>query len=359
MSDRAALVRLAAHGLPGANREPVRIERPDDLLAAATAARALPWVAAAVDDGRVLDVDPAWRSELRRCHLDAVQTTMAAHAAVLEVARLAAAADISDFRILKGCATAHLDYGRVVDRFSSDVDVLVATGERPRLVARFPADVVPAPRRPRWQDRFGKSTTVISSAGVEVDIHIVLANGYFGMVVPVEELMATVDSFTIGPLHLRSLDGPNRLIHAACHVAASAHVGLHSIRDVPQLVLSSGVDWAEAIRRSERWRIDALVARGVVTAWDTFSLPHHEISDWARRVQPRGRQRLALAVAKGRPRGELLTGPIALPPRDWPAYVGPLLFPSQEYLAETRRRPTDRLVAMLRELARPGRSGAG
>ena len=244
-----ALARLAAFGLPGVPDEPIELEDPQGLLDAATGRRALPWVAGAVAAGQVAGATDDWRAELRRRHLGAVQTTMAAHAAAIDVAERLRTAGIGDVRILKGCATAHLDYAQPVDRFSSDVDLLVRPDDRPAFIARFPDTVVPAPRREGWQNHYGKSTTVKTETRVEVDVHTMLGQGYFGhgrsrrmsCSRPRSNSRSAASS-------MLALDGPNRLIHAANHVARLRITrALHSIRDVLQLVLVSEVDWEEAI----------------------------------------------------------------------------------------------------------------
>ena len=350
MNTPFALARLAAFGLPGAPQDAIELDDPDGLIVAAEAQRVLPWVAASVDAGLVTGATDEWRTRLRQHQIGAAQTTMAAHAAAISVIRRLADAGVTDVRVLKGCATGHLDYGRPVDRFSTDVDLLVRPQDLATVVAQFPDTDVPAPRRAYWQDHYGKSTTVITDVRVEIDIHTMLGQGYFGLVIPLDELMAAPEEFSISGVPMLALDGPNRLIHAANHAAASNHKGMHSIRDVVQLVLVTEVDWREAIDRATRWHVEALFARGVVEAWDTFPVPSHPLAEWARDQRPHGRQRLAFGLVGDRPRGHLLTAPLALPPHRWPGYVGPLLFPSRAYLAENRKGWGIRARAILDEL---------
>ncbi len=291
-----AVARLAAFGLPGVDPTPIVLADPGEVLNLATARRVLPWVAGAVDAGWVADVSDEWRADLRSRHLGAIQTTLAAHSAAIEVAGRLAAAGIGDARILKGCATGHLDYERHADRFSTDVDVLVRPDDRPAFIAQFPDDAIPVPRSEHWQDHYGKATTVTTARKVQVDVHTMLGQGYFGLSIPIDELFAEPTPFTIGGAELLALDGPNRLIHAANH-APLAH-GMHSIRDVLQLVLVTGVDWEVAVERVERWGVDVLFARGVLLAWSTFPVPSHPLVDWANTRVAHGRQRLALQTRR-------------------------------------------------------------
>ncbi len=350
MNTTDAVARLAAFGLPGVDPTPLTLDDPGVVLDLAAARRVLPWVAGAVAAGWVADASDEWTLDLRRRQLDAVQTTMAAHAAALDVAERLVRAGVGDVRILKGCATAHLDYDRPADRFSTDVDLLVRPDDRPAFIAQFPDTSVPASRREFWQNHYGKSTTVVTETRVEVDVHTMLQQGYFGMVIPLDELFASPAPFTIGGVEMSALDGPNRLIHAANHVGHSRLKGLHSIRDVLQLVLVSDVDWHEAIDRVVRWKIDVLFAHGVIEAWDSFPVPSHPLVDWARGRVAHGRQRMALRMVADRPRGQYLNAPLALAPHRWPGYVWPMVFPSREYLAEHAKSWTTRTKQMLAEL---------
>jgi hypothetical protein len=84
-------------------------------------------------------------------------------------------------------------------------------------------------------------------------------------------------------------------------------------------------------------------------------VPEHPIVDWARTVVPHGRQRLALDLVGQRPRGHLLTAPLALPVYRWPGYIAPILFPSRAYLAANGKSWGDRARQILAEIT-PGRS---
>ena len=332
-----ALARLAAHGLPGAATSPVDVDSLEELLAAAEAQRVVPWVSAAVDAGLVPQATEEWQRRLRERVLASVQTTLGTHAAAASVVTRLAAGGVTDVRVLKGCATGPLDHPRPTDRFSSDVDLLISRDDLLKALATFSTSPVPcAPGSPRWQQHYGKGATVHDDHGVEVDIHVMLGQGYFGLAIPFGELMAHADDFTIGGVQMSGLDGPSRLMHAAHHVGvpSATYSGIHSRRDVLQLALASDDHWQEAIDRATRWKVDALVARGVVTAWSAFDVDPHPLLEWAQRHEPVGRQRVALQLVDDHHGGHFLTAPLALPPQRWPGYVLPLMFPSRAYLAE-------------------------
>ncbi len=345
-----ALARLAAFGLPGAAGEPVTVEALGELVGLAGQRRALSWVANAVAAGMVANTTAEFEQTLRTRHLGAVQTTMAAHAAAVRLIGRLAAVGITDVRVLKGCATAHLDYDRPTDRFSTDVDVLIPACNLDQLASAFEPGAIPEPRRRRWQERYGKSTTVVDEQHVEIDLHVTISQGYFGLAMPVDQLRLHPARFSIGETEMLALDGPDRLVHAANHVGGSNHYNLNSARDVLQLALVSDVGWQEAVERAERWNVDALFALGVRRAWDDLTVEPHPLLEWAQRHQTTGRQRLAMRMVGERPRGHLLTAPLALPVWKWPGYIGPMLVPSRAYLAANDKTWTTRMKSLLAEL---------
>ena len=350
MNAHEALARLAPVALPGAVTEPVIVDLPDHLLRLATERHALSWLSQALGAGMIANATPEFSDAVRAAHLDAVRVTMAAHAAtVLTVARLRNAG-WTDVLVLKGCATGHLDHAHPTDRYSSDVDLLVSTGDQALLARVFGAGAVPVPRRRGWQARYGKSTTILDDNGIELDLHLTLSDGYFGLVVPPDELRRHVERFEMAGIELAAFDGPGRLLHAAIH-AGSSHVNLNSARDVLQLLVVTGVDWRAAVDRATRWNVESLMALGVRRVFDAFVVAPHPILEWAQRHRASGRQRLALALAGDRPRGPLLTAPLALPVKRWPGYVAPLLFPSREYLAANNLQPGARAKRLLVEVA--------
>ena len=333
MKASKALARIGAHGLPGANTGPNTVDSFPEFLALVESQRMLQWLSAAVEDGLVENVSAEEREQLRERTLVAIQTTLAAHSAAVSVITRLRSVGVSDVRVLKGCATAHLDYSPLRRRYSTDVDLLVRPADYDLALSIFPSADVPPPRSANFQRRYGKATTVVDESRVEIDVHTMLTHGYFGLVVPLPELMACSDQFEIGGVEMLALDRPNRLLHAATHVAASEYIGMHSARDVLQLVLVAEADWDETIDRATRWKVDGLFARGVLMAWTLFDIEGHPLVEWAERHRPIARQRLALGIAGTRAHGPQMTGPLALPLHRWPGYILPFAFPSREFLA--------------------------
>lgn len=346
-----ALRKLAVSDILGMPTDPIVVASLDQLLLAADAERVLPHVYRAVIAGRIHNVSDLWVDRLRDWTMSSAETTLAAHAAAMRLIKHLKEIGIDDAIVLKGCATAQIDYDRPALRFSSDVDVLVPGDVLDEVLGAFGQLDRPPERSSTWNQRYGKAATLTGSIDVDLDVHVRLAKAYVGLSIPPDELRATTVGFEIGGVSMRALDGPNRLIHAALH-ARSANVGMHSKRDVPQLALVSKVDYHEAIRRARRWRIDHFLAVGIITAWNAFELPSHPLAEWAaayNRPADR-RQRWAMRLAETRGRGEVMAGPLALPIRDWPGYLGPLLFPTKEYAQANNKGWRTRLRIVTEEI---------
>ena len=348
-----ALKRLACHGLPGVMDDSIAVDSLDQLLIRADTQRVLAHVYRAVRSGAVQNASSDWVDRLRDRLFSATETTLAAHAAAMLAGQRLQDAGIRTI-VLKGCATGPLDYAHAADRFSSDVDLLVAHEDRDAALACFPSAPIDVVRRRRWHERYGHASTIVGPTGVELDVHVRVNHGYVGLAVPTAELFDNTERFDIGGHPLESADTPNRLLLAAVH-ADGPHCSLHALRDVPQLVLSSAADWREAVERSERWRVDSFFASGVTTAWSAFALEPHPIVDWAKHHRSRGRQRVLNLIPGGGVRRQVLAGPLALSPVEWPRYVAPLLMPSREYVSASGKTWRDRAAIVRGEVRRDDR----
>jgi hypothetical protein len=348
LTAQAALRRVASLGLPDADETPFEVDSPDQLLLLADIQRMTVPLDRAISDGTILHDETGWSERCRERAIAAAETTLAAHAAAMTIGRLLEDGGVRAV-VLKGCATGHLDYARPVDRFSSDVDILVPAADRDRIVKILGGEVLDSIRSPRWNDRFGHAVTVGGPTGVEIDVHTRLQHGYIGFAVPMEEALASTVDFSIGGVGLSALDPPSRLLLAALS-ASGVHRSRHATRDVPQLVLVTGVDWGETVERAIRWRVDGFFARGVLDAWSMFDLSPHPLTEWASTHRPRGRQRLVTRWTG--PRSHVLAAPLALPPSDWLAYTWPLLRPSSSYVERTGKGGRERWRILSDELRR-------
>jgi hypothetical protein len=290
---------------------------------------------------------------LEPVHLEALRTSLAAEAASVEVHELFDAAGVAH-AVLKGCATAQLDYADPAQRITGDLDVLIARSDYDVALAALTGSGlrrVEPPFRERWERRYAKDIALIGDGRVEVDLHLALSAGYFGVTMPVERLLDHLETYRVAGRSLPALDLPGRLMHAAIHTAGSTPVRLGSCADV--ILISARDDFAldVFVQRAYELRCDALVACGVERAWSTFDVAPTPLSEWAVRHRPEGGQRRALqamAGSTGEPRW--LAGAGALPWRRRLGYVLPLVVPSREYLTHRGRSRGEHLRTSIRRL---------
>ena len=345
-ADGSELNRLATFGLPGGIENPIVAHSLDGLLQHAHRERLLVPLHEAATAGMVHNATDDWLEQLRNAAMEAAGTTLATQSRAADAVERLRVEGVDPI-VLKGTATAYLDYDRPFERWSSDADLLVHADDV-GVVRRVFDDRSQQPTRGRrWADEFGHAITLANDDDVHLDVHTRLTPGYIGNALPGAQLRAHLEPFEIGGVDLTALDGAGRLLHAALH-ARTVGVSLQSRLDVPQLVLGSKVDWREAVKRSVDWRIDYFFALGVRSAWRTFDLAGHRILDWADRHRPAGRQRLVRLIAGERPRGNMIAGPLALPPTKWIPYTWPILFPPRDY-AEAKDRGWKVNVGLLRD----------
>lgn len=349
-SARRATATVATHGLPGADDGTIDVDSFDQLLILADMQRVTTLLDAAIRAGRFPDAPTDWVAAVRERAVRAAETTLLTHASAADAGRRLAAAAIPAV-VLKGCATGPLDYPDAGHRFSSDVDVLVEQSSLTSAIDLLGERSEEIVRNRRWHDRYGHAVTVVDEHGVNIDLHVRINHGYVGLAVPTAELVADVERYEIGGATLHALDPVGRFLVAAVH-ADGPRRSLHALRDVPQLVLTSGVDWRSAVELAEAWRIDALLAYGVRHAWDALGLATHPVADWARSHRARGRQRVIAGLRDRGVRRQVVAGPLALSVREWPGYVFPLLFPSAEYVRQSGKGWRQRVAILGSELGR-------
>lgn len=212
----------------------------------------------------------------------------AAHAAMLEARAVNALERLSAAgvraRVLKGVASAHLDYPEAELRPYRDVDLLIPgpdmavaidvlgqAGYRRRYEESFPgAD--------NW---FSKGACVVSGAGTELDLHRTIALGYFGTRLPADELWEGDETFRACGSTLSALDPVRRLVHAAIHLGLSTSPRLVNAHDVFVLVATRGpavLDAAGGLAR--RWGCHVVFDQAVS---DVQGLYAGVWPEWARR----------------------------------------------------------------------------
>jgi hypothetical protein len=359
----------AAWTLPGTPRRTVEPRDPDHFVAAVAEQRISGLVVAAATAGALHTSTPRLTEQLHATHLEALRTSLAVEAASVEVSTLLDRAGIRH-ALLKGCATARLDYPDPSLRITGDVDVLV---DRSSYAAALDCldragigRLVP-PFRTYWEQRYGKDIALRGAAGIEVDLHLGLVGGYFGVGAATGPLLDELVDFPLAGRRLPALDPVGRIVHAAVHSAGGPAIRLGSAADVIVLAADPAVTAGSVAERSRRLRCEPLVAAGIVRAGRTFGVdlgadhdadlgadhdPLGALGRWAAGVEPTAAETHALG-ALTRPGGEgvWLTGARRLPWSRRAGYVAPLLLPSRRHLRARGRTLPGHLRQSVRRLA--------
>ncbi len=211
------------------------------------------------------------------------------------------------YRVLKGAALAHLVYPEPAVRSFGDVDLLVRSAELDAAVVAFTRAGLQrrSPElHPGFDRRFGKGVTFVDSDGWELDLHRTLAPGPFGLRVDDSGLFAAAPEWlTLGGRTLPCLAPTDMFLHACLHaVLGDAEPRWGALRDVVQLAHDRRVEPHEVITRARSWRVDAVVARAVSTAWTLLDVDADlELVRWAQSEQPTRRdEHLLAAYGSGR-----------------------------------------------------------
>jgi hypothetical protein len=285
----ATLLRVVVGRSGSVLPDTVRFPRWESL---ATAERITPLLYYVVDT-LPTDLGDRERAEVERCQRSAL-----AHCVWLEHQLLGVASTLAEHGIgtavLKGAATAHLDYPDPSWRQYADVDLLIDPSDRIAATALL--------RRAGWSQGYalpkghGAYTHAVTLMGerMELDLHQRIAHRALGVLVPTGELLARVVPLDIAGADLRALGDIDRLVHAAIHMVSSRGQArrLSSVADVlvmadrrPQLA-------DEVLEQSERCRVRSLVERAVVDAYASAQLAVHEAWAEAMRRPIRSRYRL-------------------------------------------------------------------
>ncbi len=259
------------------------------------------------------------------------------------------------WRLTKGAALAHLDYRhQIAERTFGDVDLMIHPADwSAALDALLAAGLRrPAPElRPGYDRRFGKGATLIDEREWEIDLHLRFTIGRFGVRARMEELFERGDQIELAGRAIPVLAGPDRLLHACHHLVLGGFSGLRVARDVAQLVLVSEVDWEAAVASAEHWRVDAVVASGIVQAWERLELDlEHPAHDWAvgHEISARDARAIAVFTEERSFRSQALTAVPALAWHRVPGYLWALGVPDRA----ARRERGRTVVGQLRRFAR-------
>jgi hypothetical protein len=192
------------------------------------------------------------------------------------------------FAVLKGLATAHLDYPSAEWRQFGDIDLLVAPECFAQAIELLEKDGwVQGYALPRGHRSFTHAVT-FTKHNVEVDLHQRVAHRAIGLMVPTGELLRQRRSYAVADQPLWALSDVHRLIHAALHASLSRGETrrLSSIADV--LVMSQQrPDLARFVAdEAVAWSTGNLVMTSIATAHEAAGLQLPDVWNEARADLP-------------------------------------------------------------------------
>ncbi len=177
-----------------------------------------------------------------------------------------------------------------------------------------------------------------------------------GLTIELDDLFLPGQALTIGGHRLQALPPSQQLIHAAyAAVIGEWPPRLASLRDVAQILLTLDPPPEEVIGFARRWRAEAILARGITSAWALLEPSvRPPLVAWADSHRARRSDRLILASQVGPARGTTrhLAALLVLPGlSDRGAYLSAVAWPSEAYLRSRgldRRRHLGRALGRLR-----------
>ena len=255
----------------------------EELVALATSERLLGPILLVVDAG-----DLALPADLEQAAVDGHEKSMLwclhLEQRLLEVMDWFDTAGGIEHLVIKGPAVAHLDEDDPSLRSFADLDLLVAAADMDRALATLiqhgATRRVPE-RRPGFDRRFVKSVGLASPDGVELDVHRSLCSGAHGYRIPLSEIFAHAETFTLGG---RSVSAPclsHRALHAAYHaMIGTPYPSLRTLRDLASYLVHSDLLLDELVGLADRWRATTVLAEAVRAAFDRLSFEAPEWRTW-------------------------------------------------------------------------------
>ena len=200
-----------------------------------------------------------------------------------------------EFRLLKGCAHAHLLYSDPSLRPYVDVDLLVRGEQFAEAVTTLGALGIQRPEpelRPGFDRRFGKGATLRTELGDGIDLHRTFVDGPFAVMIDFNELFVRSEFVNVGGVALPTLAREERVLHACFHAAVSDKVpGLMALRDVVQGCCDPNLDIRALHHIARKFQAPAVVAKAVRSSFDRLA-PHfeNELVAWSRGYEPSKRE---------------------------------------------------------------------
>lgn len=336
----AALSRVAAFGLRGADPSPIEVtgEGWPEFIGGVRRQKLTGLAVEAMQAGQ-LRLASEHERQLVLEHRKAMLLALALERSLLGLAEAFGGKGI-DLVVLKGPSIAHTMYPDPSWRPFGDLDVLVRTSDWQRACALLPRlgyrRKYPEPR-PGFVERFGHTAVHESAEGIEIDLHRTLVSGPFGLRMNTDELFEQTGMFALGGRWLPRLGDTALLAHACVHASLGFRPPmLLPLRDVVQVADAGAVEWERLDAMAARWRLRVVFDHAFRTAGEILraELPEEAVNG-TNGPFPRREQRALLAYASSRrdQGGKALASLREIKGiRMKAAYVASLLLPSREFL---------------------------
>jgi len=274
------LAAAAAQLLPGAPEveSPVDEATGAQLVSLATSQGLLGPLLIATDDS------PEWcRDQIVENHTGAMLWCMELELRLLQIDDWFREAGGIDYLVLKGSSVAHLDELDPSLRSFADLDLLIRADhiDRALVVVQEHGAVRQKPEHHRGFDRrFSKGVGLTCDDGIEIDTHRTLCVGALGARIPLDDLFADAEHFTVGGRTFSALSLPHRALHAAYHaVIGSSARQLRTLRDLAGYI--TRISPGTLVPVAQQWRGDTVLHSAVLAAFDALSFDAPAWREWA------------------------------------------------------------------------------
>lgn len=309
--------------------------------------RVLGLVLAAIDAGG-LKLPSEVEDRVVEGHEDAMRWCLRVERRMLEVRDWFDQAGVRRWLVLKGSACAHLDEPDPSLRAFADLDLLVASDdfdtairalEQRGIERRLPE------RRPGFDRRIGRSVGMKSPDGVEIDVHRTLAAGGLGLRIPLDDLFADADRFTLGGTTVQALSYDHRALHAAYHaIVGTITPDLRTTRDLAVHLARRDSDPARLSAEAARWGATTVLHDATAAVLDALPIDLPGWRAWMNCAPVEEHDRRLVTATRIETRAPFDRGILEeLSPTDRLRYLWAVMFPSRKFLASRGESPSERI----------------
>lgn len=279
------LAAAAAQMLPGASE----IQAPADgtigpqLVNAAASQGLLGPLLVAADDS------PTWcRDEIIENHAGVMAWCLELELRLLQIDDWFREAGGIDYLVLKGPSVAHLDEVDPSLRSFADLDLLIRAGDLDRaltVLQEHGAERQKPEHHRGYDRRFSKGVGLTCEDAIEIDTHRTLCVGALGARIPLDDLFAEPDHFTVGGRTIAALSLHHRALHAAYHaVIGSSARQLRTLRDLAGYMTRLPPE--TLLPEARKWRGETVLHTAVSATFDSLTFDSPAWRGWVDEFEP-------------------------------------------------------------------------